>query len=208
MTQQAFTMQIQQQLLDRGYSPDQARTLLDLATRMSQGQNVAVSQSWLDVNDLNRVAETLANGRANPGQRERLLGRMMIHGPERAPAMRAVPIRTPERTYAYRVTMGDRTYEVVSRTEMPARSGSGPAGLARSRMGQLRRALVEGSPGMQVYALTPTGERGAELNAAQRQRFAQQYVSRYNRMERSMLQGQRPEELIEIASVRRRPSAG
>ena len=209
MTVQQFTAQIQQQLTSRGYDPAQTRTIMGLADRMSRGQNVVVNQSWLDVNDLNAVAHAMANGRARPRARAELLRDMQVHGPERAPALRAVPRRAPERTYAYRVTLGTRTYEVVSRTELPARTGAGPAGLARSRRGQLRQALVEGSPGMQVYAVTSDGQRGAELNPAQRQRFAQQYVSRYNRMERSMLQGQRPDmTLIQIASVRRRPTSG
>lgn len=203
-----FTTQIQQQLATHGYDPAQVRTIMGLARRMASGENVAVRQSWLDVNDLNRVAQTLATGQHNPRQRESLIRDMGIHGPIGRIRLREVPVRTPERTYAYRVTLGTRTYEVVSRSELPARSGTGPAGLARSRRGQLRQALVEGSPGMRVYAVTRDGTRGAELNRAQRQTFAQQYVSRYNRMERSMLQGQSPEELITISSVRRRPSSG
>ena len=158
---------------------------------------------------MNRVAQTLANGRANPRQRERLLGNLMLHGPIANIRLRSVPRRAPERTHAYRVTLGNRTYEVVSQTAMPARSGTGPAGLARSRLGLMRRAIVEGGPGLRVYAVTAAGERGAELNRAQRQQFARSYVSRYNRMERSMLSGQRPDmSLITIASVRRRPSGG
>lgn len=213
MSMQVFDQQVQQTLLTghSPYTPEQAGIIMGLARRMASGQNVAVSQSWLDVNDLNRVASTLANGRPNPRQRERLVNELSgeLHGPIRSVAIRSVPIRTPERTYAYRVTMGERTYEIVSRTEMPARSGSGPAGLSRSRLGLIRRALVERTPGTQVYAVSASGERGAApLNAAQRQQFARAYVARYNRMERSMLDGHSPEELITVASVRRRPSGG
>ncbi len=208
MTMQQFNMQIQQQLISGGYSRQQATTIMGLAGRLARGQNVAVNQSWLDVNDLNRIASTMANGRARPRQRREILSDLtLLHGPVRSPTIRTVPRRTPERTYAYRVTMGTRTYEVVSRTELPARSGTGTAGLARSRLGQLRQALVEGASGMRVYAVSSTGAR-RQLNAAQRQQFARTYVGRYNRMERSMLGGQRPEDLITVASIRRRPSSG
>lgn len=211
MQLQQFEQQVQQSLLTArsSYTQEQASTIMDLARRMAQGQNVSVSQSWLDVNDLNRVASVLANGRANPRQRRELLVDLNgeIHGPIQSPAIRAVPRRTVERTYAYSVTMGARTYEIVSRTELPARSGTGTAGLERSRMGQVRSALLERTPGFQVYAVSASGER-RELNAAERQRFTATYVSRYNQMQRELMNGRQPDDLIVIASVRRRPSEG
>jgi hypothetical protein len=207
MQMQQFEQQVHQQLVTRGYNQEQSATIMDMARRMASGQNVTVNQSWLDVNDLNRVASAMANARANPRQRAELLSGLTLHGPERAPALRAVPRRTPERTYAYSVTLGTRTYEVVSRTELPARSGSGPAGLERSRLGQIRSALLERTSGLQVYSVSASGERH-ELNAAERQRFAATYVSRYNQMQRELLVGRQPDELISVASVRRRPSGG
>lgn len=227
-----------------GYSQQQANTIMRLARQMAGGSNVTVNQSWLDVNDLNKVANVIARARVStPQQRGEIVSRIerairrraemdrtvpgesarernmrirraaasmddrySLSGPIRSPMARTVPRRAPERTYAYRVTMGTRTFEVVSRTELPPRSGSGPAGLERSRAGQLRRALLEGAPGLQVYAVSGGSRR--ELSPEQRASFSSQYVSRYNRMMGAMMNGRQPEELITVASLRRRTSAG
>ncbi len=211
MAMEQFTMQIRQELTTRGYDPGQIRTIMGLAERMSRGQNVGVNQSWLDINDLNRVAHALTNGRANPRQREELLRNIGIRGPPARIRLREIPVRTPERTYAYRVSMGGQTFEVVSRTEVPSGgSGSGPAHLARSRRGLLRQALIQGPArsGLTIYAVTSSGERGRQLNATQFRDFTAAYLARYNRMERALISGQEMPELITVASVRRRPSGG
>jgi hypothetical protein len=81
---QQVNQQVLQTLQQSGYSPSQARTLMNLANQMSRGQDVTVEQPWLRGKDLDRTAQALHDARLNPEARRSISSNLSIAGPKGA----------------------------------------------------------------------------------------------------------------------------
>ncbi|MFH1685434.1 MAG: hypothetical protein ABH983_03945 [Candidatus Micrarchaeota archaeon] len=204
MTIQQINSQIQEQLVNAGYNPQQATAILDMARRMSRGQDVRVPpQGRFHVPDIERVRNVLAAIRQRPDSSRRILATEfgLLHGPERSRIQAiSVPRRAPTRTYTYQITMGSRTYEVDCSRQFPAR---GMTSLQSSRLGQFYRAIADSDRSVTgIYLVTASGRR--QLRGDSLQQFRAGYVQRFQRMQMATLRGQETPELITISSIRRR----
>jgi len=125
MTPQQINSQIQEQLAGAGYNQQQVTAIMDMARRMSRGQDVHVpARSNIDATDIEMVRDVLAAIRQRPNSARRILATEfgLLRGPERRTVrISAVPRRAPTRTYTYRITMGSRTYEVDCNRQFAAR---------------------------------------------------------------------------------------
>ncbi len=74
MTAQQINSQIREQLVNAGYNPQQVTMLMNMAQRMSRGQDVAVPPtSNLHAPDIERVRDVLIAIRRSPNSARRIL---------------------------------------------------------------------------------------------------------------------------------------
>ncbi len=230
--QQADQM-LTRDLSGRGYNPQQVQELLRLAHQMSQGRQVTLGptgvQSTLNPSDLTQANLFLRAVRALPAvpvsdvhmgiTRNRETGRMEdialnvrtmdsrgrphtepyrpphFIGPGIGPVVRQEVAPAPVRTFVYNVTVDNTTYQVEMNTALRA---GGATTFENSRLAQLR-GIMSDHPD-QILAVTVDGRR------VDQQRFVQAYSAAYIAMLRQSLDGQQPDERINIETVRRRPS--
>lgn len=214
MTGTEINAALTERLTNSGYSDAQARQIMSMATRMSRGADVRITQGWVTVSDVERTARTLAECRANPQDARRIIATSLSpRGPERSVQLAAVPRRVLPRRYSYEVTIEGQRYEVETSREFRS---TGMTTLEGSRAGRLRQALLHvgeaDSPITGVFRVSSTGRRTAiyavteggrrlGLEGKNLARFQQAYYDRYATMARQFASGRDPQQLILIQDV-------
>lgn len=199
--ERAFT----ERLVNRGYTQDQARQIIDIVQRLRRGEHVnlnPVQSNWVgDINSINNNWSAVSGSTRRVSQltpeqiREISSG---LRGPERpAIALRQETRPAPVRTFVYEVQVDGRDYRVELNREMPSR---GLVTLQSSRVGQLR-AMLSQSPSPILAVTMPDGTTARPGTPAYAQ-FAQSYAGAFNGMQRDPEATERI--VITSASPRRR----
>jgi len=152
-----------ERLVNRGYTNEQARQVLDIVQRLRSGQNVRLGPGQSDwVNDINAVNQrwseispsTRRLSQLQPGQVREMFAGMMLAGPSRpAPVIAEVQRPAPVRTFVYEVTVDEREFRIETNAALVSR---GATTVAQSRVGQLR-GMLSASPCPILAITTPEG---------------------------------------------------
>ncbi len=107
MTEAQMKSAIQRQLTGRGYTEDQARTIVDFAARGARGQRVTIpaTMAWLNESDLTTARTTINQGINNPDRSRRLVTGLLFAGPSTQIAVREEPRPSPVRVYNYSLSL-------------------------------------------------------------------------------------------------------
>ncbi len=107
MTEAQMRDAVQRRLVGRGYTEDQARTIVDFAARGARGQRVTIpaTMSWLNVTDLTTARTGINQGLNNPDRARLLMTGLLFAGPSEQIAVREEPRPSPVRVYNYSLSL-------------------------------------------------------------------------------------------------------
>lgn len=193
-----------ERLVRTGYTPEQARQMLDIIQRMRGGQNVRLAPNQGDwVSDINAInarwseisPSTRRLNQLQPGQVREMMTGMLLAGPLRPqPVIAEVQRPAPVRTFQYEVTVDGQQYRLETNTALQSR---GMTTVEGGRIGQLRQ-MLSASPSP-ILAITMPDGSTVRPGTPEFSQFSQNYVRAYAGMMRD------PEnERIAISTVRRR----
>lgn len=191
-------------LVRTGYTPEQARQMLDIVQRLRSGQNVRLNPTQADwVSDINAInarwseisPSTRRLSQLQPGQVREMFAGMLMAGPLRPqPVIAEAQRPAPVRTFQYDVTVDGNQYRIETNTSLPSR---GMTSVEGSRIAQLRQ-MLSASPSPILAVTMPDGS-SVRPGTPEFAQFTRDYSRAYAGMLRD------PEnERIAISTVRRR----